>query len=299
MTTIPTLSLDEPLHLAVAWRDKKKVAGGQIGLAKTVAENFRDIAKEHLKGLGNRKRCTYSPEIDLQPSSHYLAADLADFGSKDPILTLLNKVSSQDVLSIDSVPRQALLFYAFVFPGQAAFLRKTNPYQTAHKGKSYTTFAGTLKRISNPVFVFDSKIDLVVLGDELLISSTSAFELLFKDNRYLVRNIPIWVDAVTDHLPITGKSKKVLVDRCKSNTRLRNRLETIHRRGHLQKVDMRKICKYAEDNGLDVKDIVWNGKLRFQDASVDDLLKLLNEDLFRGGLTGQRFAADKKTRSGL
>lgn len=299
MKKLSNLALDKPVCLAVAWRDKQTIDGGRLRLTKPVAEGFRKIAKQHVESLKHRQGLEYSPEVDLQPQKEYLMANSADLGTDDPILTFLRDVASRDSLSFGALPKQPLLFYAFIFSDEATFLRKANPHQTVREGKSFTSYSDTLKRITTPVFVFDSKVDLVILESKLLISSISAFELLFKENEYLARSIPIWVDAVADRLPVTKRSKKILVDRCKSNIRLRNRLEAINSRGHLERVDLETIRAYAKHVGIDPKKIIKKKKkkLRFEDASVEDLLKLLNEDLFLGGLTGLRFAADKKMQS--
>jgi hypothetical protein len=49
------------------------------------------------------------------------------------------------------------------------------------------------------------------------------------------------------------------------------------------------------NHGLDPTEFIVDGCLVFDRASVKDILKLLNEDLFRGGLTGQDFQVDRKS----
>ncbi len=131
--------------------------------------------------------------------------------------------------------------------------------------------------------------------DEILISSLSAFELLFKEDDFLVQHIPGWVDSIAAHLPLNDQAHDVLLDHCRRNTRFRRRLETIHSRGHLQNVTLQQVCDEATEQGLDAATLVVNGKLNFGDASVDDLLRLLNEDLLIGGLSGDRFTVERKT----
>lgn len=46
--------------------------------------------------------------------------------------------------------------------------------------------------------------------------------------------------------------------------------------------------------GLDPKDFVKANKLVVDQANAGDLLQLLNEDLFLGGLTGNRFRSGGK-----
>jgi hypothetical protein len=64
-------------------------------------------------------------------------------------------------------------------------------------------------------------------------------------------------------------------------------------RGHLPSVTIERIRAHIRDQGLDEKALIQEGELIVpDDPSI--LLKLLNEDLFKGGLTDVAFVSDNK-----
>lgn len=295
MAELETVTLNSHITLAVGWHQQAGLDGGRLELEDGVAETFVATAKNHIEALQERTVRPYSPEVDLEPKEEYLVANREELDDDDPILRLLEGIELQDPLSIRRLPSRSLLFYGYVFPQEAILLRKWNSHQSASRGKTFTRLTNTLTKIEDPVFAFDDRVDIVILDDQILISNKAAFEQLFKDNEYLVSNIPTWVNAIPMHLPLAPGSADTLVERCKSNSRLRRRLETIHRRGHLATVDISAVREEAIRQGIDASQIIRNGQLHFDQASTDDLLKLLNEDLLIGGLSGSKFAVDKKS----
>lgn len=294
MTNLSNISLTGPVALAIGWRDRDTIDGGRIEISNDVANHFRDIAINHLETLDRRSPRAYSPEADLEPHEEYMIFDLAELDPDEPITNLLDRIELRDAINTGDLPKRSLLFYCFVFPQQAIFLRKMNPNQSAKKGAVLTRLTNTLSRIVEPVFSFDRRIDMVFLGEELLITNRKAFEFLFKGVRYFIQHIDNWVQEIADHIPLTAGSTQVLVDRCRTNTRLRRRLETIHRRGHLKDATITEVRRQAEKHSLDHKTFIYNGELDFHDVSVDVVLKLLNEDLLIGDFSGIPFAVERK-----
>ena len=295
MTTLNDLDLGEPVSLGIGWRERNTIDGGRVEITNPVADRFRAIAGSHVEALVSRSPRPFSPEADLEPREEYLVADVAELDADEPITNLLDGLELRDPISIRGLPKRSLLFYAFVFPQQATFLRKLNPYQTAKTGKVWTRLGDTLTEISDPLFAFDSRVDLVITAEEILISNAMAFELLFKEEGYFMRHIDNWVQAISDYLPLTAGSSQLLIEGCRTNTRLRRRLESIHHRGHLRDVPIAAVQTQAEDQGLDPEEFIQNGELDLHAAPIDDVLKLLNEDLFTGPFSGAQFAVDKKS----
>lgn len=296
MTTLNDLDIGGPLALGVGWRERNTIDGGRVGITNHIAERFRAIAVSHVESLLNRAPRTFTPEADLEPREEYLVADLAELDEDEPVTNLLDGLELRDPISIRDLPKRSLLFYAFVFPQQATFLRKLNPYQTAKTGKVWTRLGDTLTEIQDPLFSFDSRVDLAITNEEILISNATAFELLFKEANYFRRHIDSWVQAISDYLPITAGSGQILIQGCSTNTRLRRRLESIHRRGHLRDIPIAAVQSQAEEQGLDPEGFIQNGELDLHDVPIDDVLKLLNEDLFIGPFSGTQFAVDRKSQ---
>lgn len=287
--------LSSPLTLGIGWRRGAALDAGRIELTKGVADEFRNICERHVAALRQRTAKPYSPEVDLEPREEYLTIPRSSLHTEEPLLMLLDSIADRDPLRASDLPARSLLFHAYVFPGHATFLRKANSHQTARSGRVLTRLSQTLSRVDEPVFAFDDKVDLVVTADEVIVSSLSAFELLFKEDDFLVQHIPTWVNSIATHLPVNDGAAEVLTEHCRRNTRFRRRLETIHARGHLTHVTIEQVCEEAQNQGLDVASLVVDGRLNFEDASVDDLLRLLNEDLLIGSLSGDRFTVERKS----
>ncbi|MCE2530086.1 MAG: DUF4868 domain-containing protein [Acidimicrobiia bacterium] len=297
MTTLNALDLSGHVALGVGWRERNSIDGGRVGITNDVAERFRAIAVNHVEALVSRSPKAFSPEADLEPRDEYFVADVAELDEDEPITNLLDGLELRDPMSLMDLPKGSLLFYAFVFPQQATFVRKLNPYQTAKKGsRVWTRLGDTLTEILDPLFAFDSRVDLVITAEEILISNATAFELLFKEENYFMLHVDNWVQAISDYLPLSSGSGQLLIEGCRTNTRLRRRLESIHRRGHLRDVPIAAVQTQAKEQGLDAERFIQNGQLDLHDASIEDVLKLLNEDLFIGPFSGTQFAVDRKSQ---
>jgi hypothetical protein len=292
-------ALTVPPSLAVVWRaGRLGIDGGRIELTDEVADSFRTVCAHHLQFLRGTRPRPWTPEADLVRDEEHLVLARAALPPDQPLLDLLAGIGDRDPLEAEGLPGRALLLHAYVFPDGLQFLRKANPHLTARTGHLLTRLDHTLTRIEHPVFTFDEKVDIVVTPDELLISGVSAFELLFKDERALLAHIPEWIDAIARQLPVNDQARAVLTEHCRRSTRLRRRLETIAGRGHLQAVTLDRIRREAEAQGLDPDRLVVDGRLQFDHASVEDLLRLLNEDLLIGGLSGSRFTVEHKIARG-
>lgn len=286
--------LDRTPSLAVAWRSGETVEIARVEVGREVADIFARIAREHVEGLAERRGRRYAPDLDIVAKEEYATAPVARLDANGAVIDMTTDVVMMDPMPASQLPQRTLLFYAFVFDGIAAFVRKTNPHVSAKRGHVLTRLSGALIQIEEPVFDFDRRVDLVITDDELLISNTTAFEYLFKDDDFLTRNIPKWVQAIADELPFAPGSDEVLIERGMSNTRRRRRLEAIVERDHLRGVKIGMLRAMAKRCGLDTSRIIKRNQLVVDAETIDDVLKLLNEDLFVGGLSGDSFEVDKK-----
>ncbi len=294
MKTIQALDLSGPVVLGFGWRSGQHIETGRIDISNGLSDTLRAIADKHQQELMVRSSRPYSPEIDIVPHDEYASATTRELDGDDPTLALLHEAGLLDATDARRLPRRSLLYYAIVFPGVAAFVRKTNPYLSANRGRIFTRLANTLVEVEEPLFAFDRTVDFVITPDAIYISSLNAFEYLFKDDAYITRNIPIWIGAITSSLDVAAGGVDVLEKHCRSNTRLRRRLESIAARHHLAKVTATQLRKEMTRLALDPTKLMKGSRLVISDDTVADVLKLLNEDLFVGGLSGAHFEVDKK-----
>lgn len=126
----------------------------------------------------------------------------------------------------------------------------------------------------------------------------TSFERLFRDIGLIDKHVRGWIEGITDHLPMESESEAELLRVAHEDSRTWRRLREIRRRGHLAYVQMSDVREYARKVGLDPGSLIKDGKLVFDPAERFSFLHLLNEDLYRGGLTDVTFEAQRKTAAG-
>jgi hypothetical protein len=291
--------VDEALALIVAWKDGQELEGARVRTAKGVTDALREACSATLSVVESYQAVGYGADALIE-SGEYMAVPMhvVEDESRD-IVGFLEDASALDVLDPSDIPPK-LWFYAAVIgdepDGRPAFVRKTNPYLSARPGKFFATLGETLTKIEEPLFILDdTRFDLVVLQDGLVVLNATPFETLFRGAPELTERIDVWSKAVTDHLPISPDSAAILKDAARRNSRFARRLRSIFEQGHLKGLTLTQLRQEAKNQDLDVASLFKGGKLVIdENTDTDTLLRLLNEDLFTGGLSGRKFAADRK-----
>lgn len=218
----------------------------------------------------------------------------------DPESQIVKALSSTRIgeLSAKELPSKSLLFYAIAAGSgddRLIFLRKQNP-KTALERRTVTFYSGRLEHFAGTLFIFDDKIDLVFDSKlNLSILSLGVFNLLFKSTPEMLRVIPEQVQGVAALLPMSESTMQFLTARASTDTRMRKRLDAIMDRNHLKNVTIDELRAEVERQGLDPSNFITDGKLDVDKADIADILKILNEDLFVGGLSGERFEVSRKS----
>lgn len=148
--------------------------------------------------------------------------------------------------------------------------------------------------LEEPVFAFSPTIDFLVGPDWAVVLRQRPFEALLRHVSQVEQRIGGWVESITTHLPMDSGSAATLRDVAMRDSRTWRRLREIHQRGHLANVSIEQVRDYAGRVGLDVNNVVRDGKLVFDPADRFGFLHLLNEDLYRGPLTDDVYEAQRK-----
>jgi hypothetical protein len=292
-------SAEGALTLVVGWRvGRKKVDGGWVELTEEVANSLREVAQGALAALGEREPKAYSVDSHLEPEEFFTVPEpLLEYGNE--LVTLVRSGADLQKITAAQLPGRPLLFYASVIgdepEARTAFVRTANPVMAASAGRILTRLRGSLTVLSEPVFSFDRRIDFIVARDGVAVLNANSFDRLFRDMPAILERIPEWLQEVSAHLPIDDAALAELGERCEKDSRLRRRLQAIRDRGHLANVTLKDVRKEAERQGLDPNDVVRDGRLAVEGMDIANLLKLLNEDLMTGGLSGSRFSVDRKS----
>lgn len=324
-----SVDLAGDLTLVVARRSGKTLHGHKVEFEAGAGEGIREVCRKTLERIRSLRPRQYEPSLRIDPTHEYLAVpdsdlvqheafrpkrrrpaeDEASTGNPaaasieaDPqVRELLRRASGLDRLPADHLAQYSFQFYAAVVGSsptvRTAFVRKRNPATVLKRGRMVFAYGDRLRSIDDPLFLLDDQFDLVVARDGIAVLDQNAFELLFRDVKVLNDRYPVYTDAFAS-LKLDDDQIAALVERCRTNSRLGNRLRQIHESGHLAagKVTMRQVLSEIERLRLPKDELMTDGKLDFTSADADTILKLLNDDLFIGGLSKVPFEGGSKAR---
>lgn len=290
--------VDEALTLVVARKRGKGIEGRKVRTAAPVTNALREACRNTLNLLDGFDAVGYGPDALIDDEEYMAVPARVIEDESRQVMDLLQRASALDTLDPRQIPRSLWLYAAVVGDDpddRVAFVRKVDPHLAAKPGAVIATLGETLSKIDEPVFVLEARFDLVAMSDGLAVLNATPFETLFRGAPELAERVPVWAKAIMDQLPIAPGGADRLIEAARRNVRFARRLRSIHEQGHLAGVTVTRLRKVARDQGLD-EDTLFKGDELVIDEKTDTatLLSLLNDDLFTGGISGQKFAADRK-----
>lgn len=305
--SVESIELEGALTLSVGWKVGKKTHLRQLAVGTEVGQALRDVLASTLADIDEREAQDWAPDADLTPET-YLTLDVAAVGSAPELASehgaknLIESLAAAEdlpILHAKDLPAGDLSFYAVTIgdtPGQrAVFIRRSNPRRGLKRGRIYSILRDTLQRVEKPIFAFDDWMDLVVVDTRVVVLSQTVFAALFRDQDALQKQVPEWTGDLSQAVAISGDGQERLTARAQRDSRIRARLESIVRRGHLASVSREKLIAELSKAGLDAAVLIdADGHFILQDEHIPSVLYFLNEDLFSGALTEVGFRADKK-----
>ncbi|MCT1563138.1 MULTISPECIES: Kiwa anti-phage protein KwaB-like domain-containing protein [Corynebacterium] len=300
-------NLNDPVRLILGYRSEKKVSLIRVPLAQNAQDAFKDIAEQLLQSLTERTAEEWDPTRAVSKET-YLVTTPSEVGdvpqvtrSKQPLIDALIESDSIEEVDKSSLRKADPLFYAYQFgagESSTVFLRRMNALRGLRK-KRLGILSDQLQVIDDPILAFDGSADLVFTSESVFVLSQSAFTTLFRGQAELRKMVRNWVDEIKKSTPMTEGSVEVLLTKSESDTRVAKRIESIKRRGHLANISPDLLRTEMMQFNLDPKKLM-NPKdeLVISKNNALDVLKFLNEDMFRGVLSDELFESDsKKLRS--
>lgn len=290
-------ALNEALSLMVAYEADDGFDARNVLLAENAAEGLRAIAQDWLGSIATCQTVSYEATAELAEREVFLIEDEADLEDFAPLYELADQAAELPVLSAQQV-NERLALYAVVAGSEnrVAFFKKTDPRIGYTPGTRLLAILGQrLRELDEPAFAFHASFDFVLADDWALVSNQTAFERLFRDAGLIDQHIDGWVTGIGQHLPWAEGAVDDLREVAHRDSRVWRRLREINRRGHLVEVTIDQVREYAEQMDLPVDHLIEGDELTFDADDRFSILHLLNEDLFRGALTQERFEAQRKT----
>lgn len=286
--------------LIIGWRDGKRYKLGRVDTEKSVTDYLAALVAAEEARLSQSKARAYSVESTIE-AGEYFVAETAAPDEEEALRAQLRSIGGLPLVTVDRLEKTSLSFYAAVVGTEAAqikaFIKKTNPLMIAKGGGLLTVFGDALSRLERPVFTIAGSFDLIVYPDCIAILKEKPFQALFYEETGINASIGGWVDKIARNLPMEDAAKTKLVGMCQKAVRLRQKLQAIEERGHLANVTVARLRSELRRLNIPPDRFITKGKLVIPDKHEKQLLEVLNEDIFKGGLSGEDFAAERKSRA--
>lgn len=284
---------DGALQLVVVWVSGKTSIGRYVKTAGGVASALRGHAENATAQLTNG--ATYSPDTSMEDNSH-LEASLDELFDT-ALLGELNRASSLTLATEEELRNKSLLCHAVIIGDgdeKTIFVKKRSPIQLAKKSVVAFLVHNNLDRVDSPIFAFDDQYDAIITKDKVYVLNKDAFEGLFKESQAVLAKTDEWVKEIVDAIPMTKGSSQALETTLKRNQFLRKKFLAVKQRPHVMSMKPDALRHEIQRHGYDLADLMDGDDLKVTEQNVKTVLQLLNEDLFSGGFSKERYAAGSK-----
>lgn len=290
------------LQLVVVSVRGRAAPSGALAIGPAVADALRDIVADSTARIAGMTGAAWAAQASWE-RDEYRIVQRRQLDDASLALQALERREHPDVDPTWAAEHPGVLYAIAAGPQPAdgqpderlLFVRKINPVMNL--GRKVTVFwDGALRTVDFPLLSFDRNVDLVLApGRGVLAVNGNAFELLFRDSPELVARTPEYARQLAAAVGATPATTQVLVDAAIGLARVRRRVLAIVERGHLSSVTATDLRAEFRRQGLDPAKYLANGRLSFGADDVPDVLRVLNEDLLTGGLSGQRFEVERKS----
>jgi hypothetical protein len=314
------IELGDGVRLLLGWRGEDGGLDARpVDLTVEVADELRTAAKHSLADLGGRVPKAYSSLGDADGDEFLSLAIHASDESNEDVADTLTHVDLEEMLSAADIVRLSLgafaatdffdrdelfgggwLFYAVVVEvvgddAPIAFVRQYNPQRGFDPGRLLGAYGDTLKKINDPVFLFDLQFDVIVTSDEVAVLRTTAFQRVFADVNVVASEVPADVNILQSALTlnIDSASTGALTAWCQDRLRMAARLKKLARQPHLPLITQASLREALNKHGLPLDRFGADNEISL--TSLEDVrlfLDVLEKRYYEEDFTGNHMRAD-------
>lgn len=182
----------------------------------------------------------------------------------------------------------------------AVFLNKADPWLSARSAGVIALFGQEGLRVADlPVFQFRPIFDLLIAGGAVIAAGYTTFDQLFRP--VAIGRADAAVDELVKRLPktlpLSSSSADSLKLAARRSPRVRNRLRVVLSKKYLDALTAAAIRSELKRQKVDAKVFLDGDELIVDPARPMLVLSLLDEDLYRGGFSGELWVTERKSRS--
>lgn len=287
------------LSLVVAWKSGTNYQARHVNINQQVAVELRNAVARSIVRLAEGPGREYDPGGD-QEDAPYLTVPHTEI-LDDRLVNALRPGPALDLVDLNDLEKKPLYCYAAVSAdniagGQIICIRKGSPAKLIGPRILTTWIDGALHLLTGPIVALDDMFHVVVRGDQMMALSYNGFEKLFKNSDVVLGRVDTWIDQAFENLPITQDARERFKVKVIKNSFIRGKLEAACRRPHIREMTLEMFRHEVIAQGLDEDDLIHNAAIHLTEDNAMDVLRILNEDYYTGGLSGDHFTSSKKSR---
>ncbi|MFG1860436.1 hypothetical protein [Microbispora bryophytorum] len=285
--------------LIVVWRTGTNAQGRVVKAGENVVETLRGYAAQTVEAINHGTGRPYDPDDEQEPECTYLTADTEEL-LDTAVIERIREGGSLAHASEEELRKRPLALYALLVgsdPGRrVAFVRRTNPVSLLKKSL-VTFFDESLRRLERPILSFDQSFDVVLDEDNVWVLRQKNFEAIFKESDAVLAKTTEWVEQLSSAVPLSEESKEYLAVRLRKTSVLRRKVTSLLRSPHLKTLTPEVIQSKLIAHGYDPGSVLdEHGHFILNPENEKSILLLLNEDLWTGDFSGEKYAATRKAK---
>jgi hypothetical protein len=165
--------------------------------------------------------------------------------------------------------------------------------QRGFKGRFGTE--NRITKVEYPVYLFTNRYHVIVHGPNYYVYNYNSFDALFRSPADAIPKVSKMVSRISSVLELNDGADKVLIEIAAKKKSIANKLDALTRH-----IDQIKPTPDKIKNALSIlernqEEYFVENQLNFTEDNTEALLRVLNEDFFRGLISNTVYTADRKT----
>jgi hypothetical protein len=308
-----TLRLALGAELIVGWRPRRsRLDASAIELSQDVAREMRALCRAELGHLLGLIRRPYGGSPYIEPGEEYLAVPIAELASAPA-----DAMDADEAADLSDLQRLVMnpglpslsptdlreghyLFYAVICTEEGTgqrigFVRQSDPHRVAKAGGLMTAFGQEgLRRLEDPVFVFETGFDLIISPDEVAVLRLEAFNRMFADLNTLALAAPANARTIAGLVGrVAPGAVEALGRAAAARPSLARRLQRLATTGAVPSVTPGDLSKAMLKHDLDPARLVTGDEITFPQEQAAVFLDLIEQLYYETDFTSEHRRSDR------
>jgi len=311
----PTLTLAPGAELIVGWRPRRsRLDASAIELSQDVARELQALCRAELDRLPSLIRRPYGGSPYIEPGEEYLAVPIAELPSAAVPAHAVDADEAADLsdlqrlvmtpglpsLSPTELREGRYLFYAVICTEQGTgqrigFVRQSDPHRVARAGGFITSFGQEgLRRLEDPVFVFEAGFDLIISPEEIAVLRLEAFNRMFADLNTLAAAAPANARTIAGIVGrVAPTAVEALARAAAARPSLARRLQRLATTAAVPSVTPGDLSKAMLKHDLDPAQLVTGDEITFPQEQAAVFLDLIEQLYYETDFTSEHRRSDR------